>query len=425
MNTAYILTNFDGPGKCILPRVIAPVLMSNIRKNNQGTAAAGWHGGPATVFVFLFSLIFMAHNGFAQGKGRHKLIGSNMMVEAKAGYGFLIPHRLEMEIFNSHFPSFEINIARKTYGASRWEYMYAYPLVGVAYWYSNLGSSPYLGDAHAIFPFISFPLSPNRSVRLYFRTGLGLGYLTKHFERIENYKNTAIGSHFNAAVSLSFELRAKIMDRLYLTGNLALTHFSNGSMKTPNYGINIPSVYAGLAYYLAKPNPYSRSKLLPELYPYEFDGKKWFHVQLGAGLGYKNMQAEIGGNYMVFSLYANALKQVSFKSRLGIGLDLSYDGTDIRIAETNRGEEQERFMPFLKTGGTLAWELMISRISIMFNIGGYFSGEYKAEGGIYEKFGLLYYFNPNLYTSLTLKAHYARADYITLGVGYNFNIKYY
>ncbi len=378
------------------------------------------------VVIGISMLLLLFPNGAnSQGSRRHVSIGSNLMVEAKAGYGFLIPHRLEMEIFNSHFPSFEISISQKTFGAKRWEYMYGYPIVGVAYWYSNLGTSPYLGDAHAIFPYINFPITPNKSTRLYFRAGVGLGYLTKRFDRLENYKNTAIGSHLNAAVSISLELRIRLAHRLRLTGSLSLTHFSNGSIKTPNYGINIPSVYAGLAYNLSKPNTYSRSKLLPELYPYEFDGKKWFQVQFGAGLGYKNMNAETGGSYMVHAFYTNVLKQISFKSRLGIGFDVSYDGTDKVMIESSNGEEMESFWPVVKTGGNIAWELMISKVSLVLNVGGYFSGAYKTEGGVYEKLGIWYYINDNIYTSVTIKAHYARADYITVGVGYNLNIKYY
>jgi hypothetical protein len=370
-------------------------------------------------------LLLCCHHALSQPGGRHEHIGSNMMVEAKAGYGFLIPHRLEMEIYSKHFPSFEISISKETYGGSRWEYMYDYPVIGVAYWYSALGSTPYLGSAHAIFPYINFPLSPNGPTRLYFRPGVGLGYLTKRFHRLDNYKNTAIGSHLNAAVSISLEIRSKIVDRLYFSGSLSLTHFSNGSIKTPNYGINIPSVNAGLAYKLSKDNPYMRSKLMPELYPYEFDGKKFFQLQFGAGMGYKNMEAEIGGKYLVYSLYTNILKQVSYKSRIGIGFDLSYDGTDRQIIEKGRGEELDSFWPVVKSGGNIAWEIMIDKVSLMFNIGGYFSGAYQGEGGIYEKLAIRYYLNPGLYASLTLKAHYARADYITLGMGYNLNIKYY
>jgi hypothetical protein len=375
-------------------------------------------------FIWTFILVLVSHSAYTQG-GKHKHIGSNLMVEVRAGYGFLIPHRLEMEIFNAHFPSFELSISRKTDGRSRWEYMYGYPIVGVAYWYSNLGKSPYLGDVHAIFPYINFPLTKNKNTRLYFRAGVGLGYLTKHFDRIENYKNIAIGSRLNAAINISIELRAKIVSRTYLTGSISLTHFSNGSMKSPNYGINIPAINAGVVYKLSKENPYQTSKLRPELYPYEFDGKKFFQIQFGAGFGYKNMEAEIGGKYGVFAFYTNVMKQVSFKSRLGFGFDVSYDGTDKMLIETVEGEELDSFWPVVKTGGNVAWELMISKVSIVVNIGGYFSGDYKREGGIYEKLGLWYYFTPNVFGSVTLKAHYARADYITVGVGYNLNIKYY
>ena len=137
------------------------------------------------------------------------------------------------------------------------------------------------------------------------------------------------------------------------------------------------------------------------------------------------MDAEIGGSYFGYSLYTNILKQVSYKSRLGFGLDLSYDGTDRKIIEAESGEEFENFWPVVKTGGTFAWELMISKVSLVFNVGGYFSGAYAREGGIYEKLAVWYYFNHNIYAGITLKAHYARADYITFGLGYNLNIKYY
>lgn len=378
------------------------------------------------ILILLFSLFSLfSDNTYAQGKAQHAHIGSNIMIEAKAGYGFLIPHKLEMEIFNAHFPSFEIGISKKTFGSSRWEFMYGYPVVGVALWYSNLGSSPYLGDAYALFPYINFPITPNKPTRLYFRTGIGLGYLTKHFDRLDNYKNIAIGSTLNAAVSLSLELRIRIMSRLHFNASMSLTHFSNGSMKTPNYGINIPSIYAGVAYKLSKENKYQKRKLLPKLYPYEFDGKKFFNIQLGGGIGYKNMNAEVGGSYMVYAGYVNVMKQVSFKSRLGIGFDVSYDGTDQKIVETENGVEDESSLPYIKTGGNVGWELMISKVSFMLNVGGYFSGKYQKEGGIYEKLSFLYYFNDHIYSSITLKAHYARADYITIGIGYNFNIKYY
>lgn len=392
---------------------------TDINKQEGSNKAASFFSAALLVACMLLPFV-----NFAQNK-QHKHIQSNLMLEGKAAYGFLIPHRLEMESMNAHFPSFEINLSKKTDGQSRWEYMYDYPIVGMAYWYSNIGKSPYLGDAHALFPYINFALTPNKPTRIYFRTGVGLAYLTKSFHRIDNYKNIAVGSNLNAAVSISLELRARIMERMYLTASVGLMHFSNGSMKTPNYGLNIPSASAGFVYKLTKENPYKKSKILPELYPYEFDGKKFFQLQFGAGMGYKNMDAEIGGRYLVYAIYANIMKQVSFKNRFGISLDASYDGTDRAYLNYNSEEKEERFLPMVKTGGAAAWEVMISRVSLMFNVGVYFSGAYQSEGTIYEKLAIWYYFNQNIYASLTLKAHYARADYITFGLGYNLNIKYY
>ena len=397
--------------------------MGNTNSINHNSLT--WPGSVLLKFLLLLLILFSVVSPLSAQQKRHKHIGSNMMVEARAGYGFLIPHKLEMEIFNAHFPALEISLARMTDGRSRWEYMYNYPIAGIAYWYSPLGTAEQLGDAHAIYPYINFPLTRNGNTRLYFRGGVGLGYLTKHFDRLENYKNIAIGSSINAAVSMAFQVRTRIMNRLFLSGSISLNHFSNGSMKTPNYGINILAVNAGAIYMISKENPYTKSKLMPELYPYEFDGRKFFQIQIGAGVGYKNMAAELGGKYGVFAMYTNILKQVSFKSRLGVGFDVSYDGTDVVLIEQGTGKELESIIPAVKTGGTFAWELMISKVSLVFNLGGYFSGKYKREGGIYEKLAIWYYFNSNVYSSLTLKAHYARADYITFGIGYNFNIKYY
>ena len=59
-------------------------------------------------------LVFSGATASSQGQSQHVRIGSNMMAEARVGYGFLITHKLEMEILKAHFPSFEISISKKT-----------------------------------------------------------------------------------------------------------------------------------------------------------------------------------------------------------------------------------------------------------------------------------------------------------------------
>ena len=373
-------------------------------------------------FILVVVLISISNPAPAQFK--YKLRTSNLILETRLHYGFTISHHLEMQLLNSHFPAFEISILKKTYGKTRWEYMYNYPIIGISLWYSNLGNSPYLGSGTAIYPFIDFPLISKKKTILYFRLGVGLGYISKKFDRLENYKNIAIGSHLNVAVSLMFEAKYRLDEQLLLSGGIGLTHFSNGSIKTPNFGINIPSVNIGIAYRLNKENPYTKNKLLPELYPFEFDGKRSIDIYVSAGAGIKDMQSDFGSRYYVYTAFANVFKRISFKSKLGLGFDLSYDGSDIILLERN-DIEIPHFYSIIKPGINVAYELEMSKVSLVFNLGMYLCGMEKSDGSVYEKLAFRYMISDRLFTNITFKAHSGRADFIALGIGYKFNLIYY
>lgn len=303
--------------------------------------------------------------------------------------------------------------------------MYNYPFIGIGYWYSDIGRSPHLGSAHAVFPYINFPLTRKKDIQLYFRTGLGIGYMTKRFHRLDNYKNVVIGSHINVAISLLLELKKRIGEQFILSAGIGFNHFSNGSMKTPNYGINIPSISASIAYRLSKENPYFKQKLLPELRPFEFDGKKSVDLDVTVAFGYKDMRSEIGGRYVILTTFANLLKPTAFKSKYGIGLDISYDGTDEQLILKEYYDTIDNKIKLVQTGLNLAYELNISKVSFIANLGIYLTSKYKGDGIIYEKLALQYKISDHLFTSITLKAHAGRADFIALGIGYKFNLIYY
>ena len=208
--------------------------------------------------LFVSCLLFVAliSPEFAMPQYEHKTFTSNLLVEAKLHYGFFYAHHLELEIFNSHFPAFELNLQKQTYGKHKSERSYDYPLVGFSFFYSGLGGFDAIGSSFALYPFINFPLWRKNDFFLGFRFGLGVGYLTKKFDRIDNYKNLAIGSNLNAAVNIMFDLRYRLSNRFILSGGISLQHFSNGSLKLPNYGLNIPLINLGLVYRLEKSLPF-------------------------------------------------------------------------------------------------------------------------------------------------------------------------
>lgn len=346
-----------------------------------------------------------------------------MMVETKIYYGFIYPHHLEMEIFNSHLLAFEINLQQETFGKYKWERAYGYPVIGLSLWYSGIGKSPYLGSAYALFPFINFPLYRHKNLMLGFRFGLGIGYLTKKFDHIQNYKNLSIGSHLNAAANLMLEIRYKISGRLTWSGGICFQHFSNGSLKLPNYGLNLPLVNAGIAYRLERENKYIGDRFYPPLEPFEAIVRHFMEFNTGFALGYKNMQSVYGENFLVFHIYENTFFRVSRKSKFGFGFDLSYDPSQLKILEMN-GIYVSKKTDILRPGINAAYEMVMSKLGFILNFGYYLGGIEKSNGPFYEKLSLQYNFSKNFFANVMLKVHWGRADYIGWGVGYRFEVPY-
>lgn len=349
---------------------------------------------------------------------QHKQWGSNLLLEGRINYGFMINHHLEMKIFNAHFPAFEINLGKETYGRQRWQAMYGYPIMGVSYWYSELGNSKFLGSANAVFPYINYPIVRNRKQELNFRVGLGLAYLTKRFDRLENYKYIAIGSHVNAAINLMAEYRWRFNPRMNASIGIAFMHFSNGSTKTPNYGMNTPSVNLAFAYRLSKENQYLNKKIIPLLYSFEFPESKSIDLSLGVTAAYKDMGSEYGKTFMIYNFFGTLMKQFSFKSSAGLGFDLTYDESDYYFAKLNNVAYEQK-SELLRFGVGPVYQLIMSKLSYNFGLGFYLKGR-LAPTDTYFKFGLQYQLTPGLFTNLTLRTNIGRADYLGIGLGYKF-----
>jgi len=149
--------------------------------------------------------------------------------------GFLVNHNNNMKIFNEKIPYiYQLHIAKTTNGKKAWHSFYGYPRYGVSYMMLDLGSPSHLKKAHGIYPFMNFFLTnADRKVSLNTQLGGGIAYMEKIFNRLDNYKNMAISSRFNAVLSLKMEGRARVAAPLYLSGGWAFTHLSNGTVKNP------------------------------------------------------------------------------------------------------------------------------------------------------------------------------------------------
>ncbi len=357
--------------------------------------------------------IFLLLPFYSSLNAQEQVAASGLSIETKIHYGFIARHHPEMAVFSDiHFPVFELVLSKQTIGNKPWHRIYSYPEIGISYWQCEFENSEILGHAKAIYPFIRFPLIRSNRFALNFGFGLGLGYFSNKFDRLNNYKNTAIGSHLNALINLMFEAKYNLSPRFRLFTGLSFTHFSTGAMVMPNYGINIPTANLGLSFSLKNTRTAYLKHDLPEL------DRSWEYLII-ASFGIKEISPVDNIKYLVYNVSGDFLKPMSLKYKIGGGLDLFYDDSKVYALE-QKGIYEDKVSSNFSFGLHFTYEQTLSRVSILLELGTYLYSNNNLDGNIYEKLIITYLFSPKILASVALKAHRTKADFISWGVGYKF-----
>jgi hypothetical protein len=135
------------------------------------------------------------------------------------------------------------------------------------------------------------------------------------------------------------------------------------------------------------------------------------------------MTSVYGENFIVTHIYENTFFRISRKSKVGFGIDVSYDPSQIKKLEMGGDTVSGKF-EIVRPGINAAYELEMSRLGIIFNLGYYLAGKEKSNGPLYEKISFQYCFTKNFFANIMLKVHWGRADYIAWGIGYKFEKSY-
>jgi len=359
-------------------------------------------------YIPLTLLLFFSFNPFKLHANVNPNDSIKFLIETKVHYGFVIAHHKSMvHLQTGHFPAFELNFGKQTNGDKKWQALYKFPVIGISCWYADLANPAVLGSSFALFPFMNFHLTQSQRFLLNFRFGVGLGYLTKKFDRINNYKNNAIGSNFNVCINLFYELKFRLSKKLFITGGIGLTHFSNGALNAPNLGINIPTINAGFAYSL---NTGSSMKIPPDVKINKEEKKIEIQAFLSGGM--KESFPDIGHKYGCYSLSACFLKPLSLKRKIGLGIDLFWEFSNRTDPEVKHDYQ------FLAPGIHIGHQLEFSRLSFINQIGAYIYNINKSDGLIYLRTALRYKLTDKLLINLALKTHWTKADFVEFGLGY-------
>jgi hypothetical protein len=332
-------------------------------------------------------------------------------IEGKANYGFIIPHHQEIwALTDGFFPILEASLLLQTDGRSNSQYQRHYPQFGLTYLYSDFGGSEPLGVMHAVIPNLRLPLLRSDKVLITFGVGLGVAYLSEKYDRIENYQNLTIGSHYNAAVNFQLKTSINLSSQLSASGGISMTHVSNGTIKTPNYGLNMPALFAGLEYKITRREVIF---LKPEQIK-KLKGK--VNVRLGAAMAIKENSDVWKKEFRVYIGQMSLGVYYNNTNRLLLDVDAVYDES-MKYAMEAAGVPVDNHEDATKGGISLGHEWTFDRLSLLANLGYYVYNAEYADELFYNKLGVVFRFTRYSYASVTLQAHWAKAEFLSFGLG--------
>lgn len=138
----------------------------------------------------------------------------NLYINAQVGKGVLVAHRSSLRPIVNDYPQYIIlEVAKTTYGNKSWQALYNFPSLGIGYYHGSLGNNEILGKANALYGFIEAPYYKEKHITILYKFGFGLSYLSKKFDLENNIYNSAIGSHFNVLVHLSFDAKINLLKK--------------------------------------------------------------------------------------------------------------------------------------------------------------------------------------------------------------------
>jgi len=325
-------------------------------------------------------------------------------------YGYMWAHRKTMLNLEAPSHSLDLNIYFHTQNSQmNWTRNCRSPRLGINFTCLDFGTKSG-GQAYGILPYAELKLMDRPRQELNFRIGSGIGYLTKKWG-LDNLQNKAIGSHINANMRVHFLYHVLLTKKLELSAVVGITHFSNANFKMPNLGMNSVEAGFGLGY-----NIHAKGK---ETHPYVPDTcasqrKQEFRLSLATKETALIYSKRIFVAEMSYKNFFWCLNKLNFDA----GIDLFFDQGYVYRDNPAKPAEAPNLGNSVEIGLTLGGELMLGNLHVIGEGGTYLYSPRWNKGLFYQRVGFKYMFTPQISGSVTLKTHFARADYMEWGIGY-------
>lgn len=360
------------------------------------------------VFVFLACISLWGNENFSITDSLEK--GPEWSLGLRYSNGFLMPHKEELYYLNRRpYQSLELSYEWGMDGSYRWHKIYNYPSIGFFARFSDYGDPEKLGNSYALatyfnLPLFSFGSTSSARIRL---AGGGL-YLERPFDEQNNHRNLAIGSHLNVFVQLMLEYNIQINKEWDASIGLSMSHFSNGSYRKPNKGINYAQASVGLN------RVFNRGYRTPEILQ-DFIPKTEWRIMLTGALNSPHINTN--SVFGVGTLNGHFNRRFSRKFFFTTGFDLVYNASNRRDLEIRNQGSFSRSNNF-QVGLFGGVGMRVDKTSLVLTKGYTVVSYSGPTAGFYHRFAFRRQFHPAFFYHAGIFSNYFKANFLDFGIGY-------
>ena len=329
--------------------------------------------------------------------------------------GSILRHNTDIShLITNHPAGIALALSKRTGGDEPWQQGYNYPDTGISFVYQDMNNET-LGHHFGLYGHFNFYFF-KRNLQL--RIGQGIAYNTMPYDRVNNFRGNAYGSHLLSSTHLMLNYHKEhLMDRWGIKGGIALVHYSNANVRAPNTSTNTFAINLGLVYSMDDaedlPKRIRRDTLASV--------RESLKINLAFRTGINESDIVGSGQFPFYILSGYADKRLGRKSAVQVGGEVFLSNflkeliqfQAISFPEDNIDPNTD----FKRVGIFVGHELFINKLSILTQLGYYVYYPFDFEGRTYNRIGLKRYINEKWYAALTLKSHAAKAEALELGIG--------
>ncbi len=377
----------------------------------------------STKFLFLI-LTFSINLAYAQSDSAFKK-KNPFACSITIDYGRVITNDPVFPPILHNSYSIELNFNKQTTGIQEWQTLQNYPRLGGELIYTSIGNPAVFGNAFGALPILQYTFSRKHRFRLYYELGTGLAYITKPFNLVTNPENDVTGSYINEVVVLRVGYEFALSKKSLFSPSITFIHYSNGSAREPNLGLNIYSL--GITYRFRdneKTPLFPTRKQFRDSLP---SVSRSIHIQALTGIGFEGWKIAGGTEYHIYIANFSLVKYINHKNKISIGIDESYN---IGALDFMKQEEIDvGNQPYEASGTAIfaGYEWLYGHIGLAVHLGPYLKKPFQATSEIFENLSIQYYLrNPithpggNIFIGAHVQTYFGQASYDDVFIGVSF-----